>query len=200
MTAERQAKATPETWMYPPSDGWTYEQVKELDLPFEWELVDGAIVVRGMTNLWHNQVRDGVYDRLKAARCEPYAVNSEQCVLVDAYNPPKSDVVVYDKRGLDVFSLECVPVDRVALVVEVVSPGSRQEDRVRKPAMFAAAGVPYYWRVERGTDDLPEVHTYWLHRDLGAYVPAPEHPVHRGKLLVESPFAVEVDLHGLVEL
>jgi Uma2 family endonuclease len=36
----------------------------------------------------------------------------------------------------------------VGLVVEVVSPSSRTMDRVLKPAQFAAAGVPWYWRVE----------------------------------------------------
>jgi len=87
MTAERPVKATPDTWMYPPPQGWTYEQVKDLELPFEWELVDGAIVVRGMRPLWHNLVRDELYHRLRSAKREPYAVASEQCVLVDENNP-----------------------------------------------------------------------------------------------------------------
>lgn len=200
MTAERQRQATPDTWMYPPQDGWTYDQVKDLDLPFDWELVDGVIVVRGMTSLWHNQVRDGLYDHLKAARAEQFGVNAEQCVLVDQYNPPKPDIVVYDKRKLDVFSLECVPIDRVALVVEVVSPGSRQDDRVRKPALFATAGVASYWRVERGEDGQPEVHEYWLHHELGSYVPAPQHPVHTSKLVTSLPYPVEIELAALPEL
>jgi len=200
MTADRQEQATPGTWMYPPEDGWTFDQVKDLDLPFDWQLVDGNIVVRGMTALWHDLVRDGVYDRLKGARCEPFAVGVERCLLVDEDNVPKPDVVVYDKRDLDVFTAECVPIEKVALVVEVVSPGSRQDDRVRKPAMFAAAKVPYYWRVERGDDGLPVVHELWLHHDLGMYVPAPEHPCHIGKLATDLPFPVTIDLHSVLQL
>lgn len=198
MTRDRLEKATPDTWMYPPAAGWTYEQVKDLDLPFDWELVDGAIVVRGMTNVWHNRVRDRLYFALESARRAPYAVAAEQCVLVDDYNPPKPDVLVYDERDLDVFALECVPVERTRLIAEVVSPGSRREDRVRKPAMFAEARVPYFWRIERGEDDFPAVHELWLHHDMGMYVPAPERPVHTGKLVVDVPFPVEIDLQRLV--
>lgn len=200
MVAERQQKATPDTWMRPPEEGWTFDQVKDLELPFDWQLVDGNIVVRGMTALWHDGVRDGMYDRLKSARREPFAVNVERCVLIDERNVTKPDITVYDKRDLDFFTAECVPVGKVALVVEIVSPGSRQEDRVRKPAMFAEAKVPYYWRVERGDDGLPVVHELWLHHDLGMYVPAPAHPSHSGKLDTDLPFPVTIDLHSLVEL
>jgi Uma2 family endonuclease len=38
----------------------------------------------------------------------------------------------------------------VTLVVEVVSPGTRKRDRLEKPAEYAAAGIPHYWRVEQG--------------------------------------------------
>ncbi|WP_030548157.1 Uma2 family endonuclease [Streptomyces albus] len=196
----RQRQATPDTWMFPPEEGWTSDRVKDLELPFDWQLVDGRIVTRGMTALWHDGVRDGMYDRLKSARREPFAVNVERCVLVDKYNVTTTDIAVYDKRDLDLFTAEYLPVAKVALVVEVVSPLSRQEDRVRKPAMFAEAKVPYYWRVERGDDGLPVVHELWLHRDLGTYVPAPAHPSHSGKLDTELPFPVTIDLHSLVEL
>ncbi|MEU4685300.1 Uma2 family endonuclease [Streptomyces xinghaiensis] len=196
----RQRQATPDTWMFPPEEGWTSDRVKDLELPFDWQLVDGKIVVRGMTALWHDGVRDGMYDRLKSARREPFAVNVERCVLVDKCNVTKTDIAVYDKRDLDLFTVEYLPVAKVALVVEVVSPLSRQEDRVRKPAMFAEAKVPYYWRVERGDDGLPVVHELWLHHDLGMYVPAPAHPSHTGKLDTDLPFPVTIDLHDLVEL
>ncbi|WP_035801023.1 Uma2 family endonuclease [Kitasatospora mediocidica] len=192
--------AEPIDWMHPPAHGWTYEQVKDWDLPFEFDLVDGAIVVRGMTSHWHNTVRDELYFALRAARRAPYAVNSEQCVLVDEYNPPKPDVVVFDKTGLDVFTLECLPVTSVALAVEVVSPGSRADDRFRKPGLYAEAGIPYYWRVERGADDLPEVYEFWLDRESGVYAPAPDGAFHSGELKVEVPFPVSIDLGRLLDL
>ncbi|MDT0343272.1 Uma2 family endonuclease [Streptomyces litchfieldiae] len=199
MTAERQEQATAENWMFPPEDGWTYHQVRDLELPFDWELVDGMIVPRGMTKLWHNSVRDGFLVNLRQARRDPYAVVSEQCVLVDEQNPPKPDVVVFDKTGLTYFDLECVPVAAVSLIIEVVSPGSRQDDRVRKPALYAQAKVPYYWRVERERDDQIAVHEFWYHARLKEYAPPPENWLHRDKLVTEKPFPVEIDLRALTD-
>ncbi len=199
MTSHRQGRATEETWMFPPQDGWTFDQVKHLELPFDWELVDGVIVARGQTMFWHNRVRDGIADALKTARAEPYSVVLEQCVMLDDRNTPKPDVIVFDPRGLDFFEIECVPVDKVALVVEVVSPGSRQDDRVRKPALFAEAKVACYWRVELDRDNRLAVHEYWQHAETRTYIPAPMHPVHHDKLSTELPFHVEIDLAALLE-
>jgi Uma2 family endonuclease len=187
-------------WSNPPNGRWTYDEVKDLDLPFEFDLVDGVIVPRGTANHWHNTVRDKLYFHLESARRAPFAVNSGQCVLIDEFNPPKPDVVVFDKTGLDVFSLECLPVASVVLAVEVVSPGSRSDDRFRKPGMYAEAGIPYYWRVERGADDLPEVFEFWLDRETGVYAPAPAGEHHIRRLKTELPFPVEVDLARIIEL
>ncbi|WP_267886547.1 hypothetical protein [Streptomyces sp. WM6386] len=33
--------ATEETWMFPPIDGWAFDEVTDLEVPFDWELVDG---------------------------------------------------------------------------------------------------------------------------------------------------------------
>ncbi|GGK98561.1 hypothetical protein GCM10010094_69310 [Streptomyces flaveus] len=198
MTTPQQGPATEDTWMFPPAEGWTFDQVKHLELPFDWELVDGVIVARGQTNVWHNEVRDGLADALKAARVQPYRVLTEQCVMVDGHNTPKPDVIVYDPRKLNFFEAECIPAEKLALAVEVVSPGSRQDDRVRKPAQFAANKVPCYWRVELDRDHQLAVHEYWLNADTRSYFPAPMHPVHHGKLITEVPFPVEIDLEALV--
>ncbi|MEV5241276.1 Uma2 family endonuclease [Streptomyces cinnamoneus] len=200
MIADRLAKATPENWMFPPAEGWTAAQVEDLELPFDWELVDGVIVVRGRALPWPNMVRAGIEIALRERLQEPYAVLSEQCVLVDEQNAPAPDVVVFDKKGFSLARAKHVDVERVALLVEVVSPGSRQDDRVRKPAMYAAAGAKNYWRVERGEDDLPEVHEFWLHKETGQYISAFDRPVHVGKLETDRPFPVTIDLASLVEL
>ncbi|MDT7841878.1 Uma2 family endonuclease [Streptomyces justiciae] len=101
-------------------------------------------------------------------RIDVHEVVSVQCVMVDAQNKATPDVIVFDPRGPDFFELECVPVEKVALVVEVVSPVSRQDDRVRKPALFATHEVPYHWRVELDRDQRLAVHEYWLTIDLDA--------------------------------
>jgi Uma2 family endonuclease len=40
-----------------------------------------------------------------------------------------------------------------ALVVEVVSQDSVEDDRVTKPRIYAAAGIPEYWIVDRSPED-----------------------------------------------
>ncbi|MDT3396252.1 Uma2 family endonuclease [Streptomyces sp. B1866] len=198
MYPEESAMATePVDWMHPPPEGWTYEQVKDLDLPFDWELVDGVIVVRDMTVYWHNRVRDELYVALRSARHAPCEVTTEQCILIDQYNPARPDVVVFDRTDLDFFSLECLPVASVLLAVEVVSHGSRTDDRFRKPGMYAAAGIPYFWRVERGEDNIPVVHEFRLDEETGRYTAAPDVPIHTGVLRTDVPFPVELDLAGI---
>lgn len=55
-----------------------------------------------------------------------------------------------------------VDPDVVVLAIEIVSPGSQKLDRVVKPAEYAKAGVPHYWRVERSP---ATVHKYTLATD-----------------------------------
>lgn len=52
----------------------------------------------------------------------------------------------------------------VLLAVEVVSPGSRELDRVIKPGEYARAGVGNFWRVERD-GGRATVHMYALGSD-----------------------------------
>lgn len=44
------------------------------------------------------------------------------------------------------------------LAVEVMSPSSVSTDRVTKPAQFAAAGIPHFWRFE------PAEQVLWTYR------------------------------------
>jgi Uma2 family endonuclease len=38
---------------------------------------------------------------------------------------------------------------QVVLAVEIVSPGTKRRDRLEKPALYAAAGIPHFWRIEQ---------------------------------------------------
>ncbi|OKI07333.1 hypothetical protein A6A06_35845 [Streptomyces sp. CB02923] len=185
--------------MHPPADGWTFDQVKESVLPFAWEFLDGKIRVREVTSWWHDQVRDELAFRLRRARPDHFNVNIERCTLLDERNVPKPDVVVFDKRGLDLRALGCTPAENTVLAFEVVSPLSRSEDRHAKHGLYAAAGIPSYWRVERGEDDLPVVHEFWLHHETGVYALSPERATHVGKLVTSVPFPVSVDLRSLID-
>jgi hypothetical protein len=66
-----------------------------------------------------------------------------------------------------------VPASAVVLAVEVVSPSSTTHDRFIKPALYAEAGIPSYWRVEHGTDGRPSTCTRWLSMPAVSATPAP---------------------------
>jgi Uma2 family endonuclease len=55
------------------------------------------------------------------------------------------------------------PAD-VVLAVEVVSPDTRRVDRFAKPGEYAAAGIPFYWRIEQ---DPVHVYAYRLGDRIG---------------------------------
>jgi Uma2 family endonuclease len=57
------------------------------------------------------------------------------------------DVVVVAPGAIDENTTR-VPSNAVLAVVEVVSPSTVSIDRAVKPAMYAEAGIPVYWRVE----------------------------------------------------
>jgi Uma2 family endonuclease len=49
--------------------------------------------------------------------------------------------------------------EQVVIAVEVVSPGTKRRDRLEKPVDYAAAGVPFFWRIEQ---DPVHVYAYQL--------------------------------------
>ena len=77
------------------------------------------------------------------------------------------------------------PAD-VALVVEVETPESRRYDRLLKPALYAVAGIPAYWRIEPG----PALQVY-TRTGTGAYA---HHRTIQGPELIslETPYRVRV--------
>lgn len=77
-----------------------------------------------------------------------------------------------------------------AMVLEVVIPSSRKNDRFLKPREYAEAAVPAYWRLE--PDPTPRLHVMALAE--GTYEQVQE-LVGRGR--VDVPFPLDVDLDAL---
>ena len=80
------------------------------------------------------------------------------------------------------------PAD-VMLAIEVVSPSSLRTDRVFKPALFAGAGIPAYWRVERGKDGIAVVVVHELSGDVYKVVAEVSGD---GEVRIEAPFPVTI--------
>ncbi len=102
------------------------------------------------------------------------------------------DVVVVAADAMDETTTR-IPRSSVLAVVEVVSPSAISIDRAIKPAMYAEAAIPVYWRVE--LQDTPRIVVSSLSR--GRYVT-------RSTLTagttghVTKPFPVKIDPAGLI--
>ena len=113
---------------------------------------------------------------------------SESCSPSD--QRPIPDLVVLRTRTGTLFNF---PADDVVVAAEVVSPSSRSDDRFRKPALYAQAGIPCYLRVEL---DPPHVVAYRIGAD-GLYEEAGRADPGRCSTLTE-PFPITIDPAALV--
>jgi len=105
-------------------------------------------------------------------------------------------VVIDESRVAAACELEYLPVDAVALAVEIVSTTTHSDEWFRKPWLYAAAGIANFWRVERGEDDHPIVYQYWLDNESGEYVSAPA-GIHTETLATAVPYSVRIDLSSI---
>jgi Uma2 family endonuclease len=157
-----QAPHPPARWSAP--DGaWT-----EPDLHLfpqdghRYEIVDGCLHVTPPAPHWHGALVRAVVTTLRAAAppgwwvCDRLGVEIETSNLVP-------DVTVLRPRSSGAIWSD--PAD-VALVVEVETAATRRYDRMLKPALYADAGIPHFWRVER-SPRAPSLRAYEL--DGGGY-------------------------------
>jgi Uma2 family endonuclease len=102
------------------------------------------------------------------------------------------DLVVLNQP---VKGLTWVPAEKVLIPIEFVSTSSRRKDRIDKPALCAAAGVPYFMRVEI---DQYDVHVELFKLDDGEYTMHAK--AQAGQLFeTELPFPISFDPAVLLE-
>lgn len=113
-----------------------------------YELIGGAIVMTPAPGVDHQRVSRRLQRLLEEAWPEMEIFNSPIDLDLPGEQRVQPDLVAVE-RGRTGRRLS-LPV---ALVVEIVSPGSQTNDRVTKRATYAEAGIPAYWIVdlERGT-------------------------------------------------
>jgi Uma2 family endonuclease len=182
-------------------DGMWTPELAERYLPVEgapparYESVHGKLVMsprEGSANSWAT-VRLAV-QLDSSARVAGHAVYSALNVLFDLRTWIEPDLVVLKEPVVD---LTWVPVDKVLMPVEFVSPSSRRRDRIDKPKLCAEAGVPYYLRVEIARQlGSAEVHLFQLagdgYKPVASAIP--------GQLFsMERPFEVSFDPGDLLE-
>ena len=116
-----------------------------------YELIGGAIVMTPAPEPVHQRVSRRLQTLIEAAVPPGYEVFQAPI----GYDLPGGQRVEPD---LIVVPDGSVGRERLAgpalVVVEIVSPGSRVNDRVTKRAAYAEAGVPAYWIVDPGNGQV----------------------------------------------
>ncbi len=139
-----------------PRDLVTLEQWDALDLDEarRWELVEGGIVMTPRPRPLHQIVSKNLTRLLDEGRPDSLVVLQEVEITVEARFPPTvrdPDLVVVNRSVVDRNPMRVDAAD-VALVIEIVSPGSRRTDRVMKLYEYAKAGIERYWIVDLDAD------------------------------------------------
>ncbi|GAA1976838.1 Uma2 family endonuclease [Kitasatospora viridis] len=177
------------------SGPWTLDDVLALpeDSHHRVELVGGALLMSPNPGVPHQRTSSRLWASLAAAIeavGAPFeALEAVNVVVPDGLLIP--DLVIADALAVEKAGLTLSAHD-VAVVIEIASPSTRVSDKRLKPSLYAAAGIPHYWRVE--LDPAPR---FYLGRlELGSYQ---ERLVQVGeRAVLDDPFALELDPAGLL--
>ncbi len=97
------------------------------------------------------------------------------------------DIVVADADAAAAAGLS-IDAHDVLLVVEIASPSTRVTDRKMKPALYATAGIPHYWRLE--LEPAPRLYCGTRHGS-GGYT---DHTLTAGQAAdITDPFPLTID-------
>ncbi|GAB3282050.1 Uma2 family endonuclease [Parasphingorhabdus pacifica] len=169
-----------------------FEQLPE-DNSRRYELQEGVLHVTPKAAIMHQRAVGALVQSLNSQLpAEWEAVPDVEVVLVQTWPPTVRvpDVVVASTSLIDQNPNRLHAQD-VVLAIEVVSPGSGQNDRVIKRHEYAKAGISAYWVVELAD----QVTMTAAHVSDGVYKTLFEGT---GRFLTGEPFELDLDLDGLV--
>ncbi|MER6366762.1 Uma2 family endonuclease [Kitasatospora sp. NPDC001527] len=151
------------------SGPWTVEDVLALpeDPRNRIELVGGALLMSPSPGVPHQRASLRFAMLLSPAidtAGAPFEVlEAVNVVVPDGLLIP--DLVVADAAAAAEAGTT-LSADDVVVAVEIASPSTRVTDKKMKPSLYAAAGIPHYWRLE--LDPAPRL--YLGHLERGLYI------------------------------
>ncbi|MFD8382031.1 Uma2 family endonuclease [Streptomyces sp. NPDC059679] len=176
---------------------WTVEDV--LALPehparARYELVDGVLMMSPAPGWEHQIVSSALHRQIHTALAQSAApfLSAGAVMVTGESRLFIPDIAVVDRAAVQRGTL-AVPLEAVLLLVEIVSPCNRSTDRILKPALYAQAKVPAYWRVELEPDVRIVVHELSVdaYREVATVTG-------KKSVQVTGEFSVELDVPGLL--
>jgi Uma2 family endonuclease len=145
---------------HPPANGWTAEDLERFpDDNVRRELLDGVLLVSPSPSRIHQTLAARLVVALEDFCPPDQAVTQNVDVRFSERRSFAPDVLVITAAAADRTGRLYEPHELV-LAAEIVSPTSVGMDRITKPAIYAGAGIPYYWRIE--TEGGIAVHVHRL--------------------------------------
>lgn len=143
---------------FPPPGGWTTDDLDALpEDGHRRELIDGILIMSPSPTAPHQKIAGRLMVALEEDCPDEYDVVQGVEVRVSRRQSFIPDVLVTTTEAAARRTAKYEPHE-VVLAVEIVSDSTRSMDRITKPALYAKAGIPFYWRIE--TKNGLVVHTY----------------------------------------
>ncbi|RZQ59549.1 Uma2 family endonuclease [Amycolatopsis suaedae] len=120
------------------------------DTSRRYELVEGVLLVSPRPAALHQRAMWRLAAQLEPGLPGRWGVLTEPELVIESRTPASvrvPDLVVVQASGISEDRVRWEP-DAVAMVVEILSPGSLRTDRVMKFAEYAEAGIDQYWIVD----------------------------------------------------
>ncbi|GAB1644910.1 Uma2 family endonuclease [Krasilnikovia sp. MM14-A1259] len=132
----------------PPADGWTTDDLEALpEDGLRRELLDGVLLVSPSPTDVHQIIAMRLGVALEQTCPRDLQVTQSVEIRISNRRSFIPDVLVATDEAATRAAGHYAPHE-VVLAVEIVSPTSQSMDRITKPALYAAAGIPFYWRIE----------------------------------------------------
>lgn len=168
--------------------GYTVEDLFDLpdDAP-RVELTDGVLTVTPSPSVGHQRINVRLVSWLEQHLPEGFEALMALGVLIDVDTTREPDaMIVHSPAALDHHFCKA---EQVLVAVEIVSPGTRRRDRFEKPALYASAGIPHYWRIEQNP-----VHIYAYDLVDGRYELAADSAE---ELVLNEPFEIRLPIREI---
>lgn len=176
----------------PPADGWTTDDLDALpEDGIRRELLDGVLVVPPTPTDVHQIIAGRLLVALEQTCPPDFQVTQSVEVRINSRRVFIPDVLVATDEAARRRGHHYAPHE-VVLAVEIVSPTSTSMDRITKPALYAAAGIPFYWRIE--TNDGLIVHSYKINPEHEIYEPF---GTFTDAITLDEPWHIEIPIATL---
>lgn len=151
------------------------------------ELRDGVMIVVPSPSFNHQNIGGLLWSWFRQHAPETFAAATAVGVVVSLRDTLEPDVLLL-RQPIEPTNHFFMP-EQVAIAIEVVSPGTKKRDRLEKPAEYAAAGIPHFWRIEQ-----EPLHVFAYDLVDGRYELAADSET---ELVLTAPFEIKLPIRDI---